>query len=231
VSSALVVTTEGVVVAKFNPAHVPAGSSAGGQFAHGSAGGGIASLSVEPKVSKWVETGVRDSINRFDPDLLGSQKVTVELHAGQGEVRTSTNGYEFHEGGHWDAAQSTVRIFGCDKPTAAAWAQGAVEHELGHAVFDRLSKVSSTLQTTPEGKKIATTAYKPLIQLAKANYKHGGVSDYSRAWKGSPTEEFAEMMKFKTHYPKKYEALHADVRASFEKCLDAAKTLTKLGVA
>ena len=47
-SSALVVTTEGIVVAKFNPAHVSAGSSAGGQFAPKGASPGMGPHSALP---------------------------------------------------------------------------------------------------------------------------------------------------------------------------------------
>ena len=110
--SVKVATSEGIVVAKFKPYHVPGGSSAGGQFAEGGGGGGGG---LSPQIKYAVDAGEKMR------GILGEYE--IETRWGGEIVKTpSDHGSHGYYTGKIHLRPSTLRtIHGIQGMTADKW--------------------------------------------------------------------------------------------------------------
>jgi len=167
VSSALVVTTEGVVVAKFNPAHVPAGSSAGGQFAHSGEGG---SRETHPRVTYAIGVGekVRGILGEYEietrwngqivetPSERGSHGYyTGTVHLSPSTLRT-IQGVQGMTMDKWDS-------LGRDGQTVVANSVRTLTHEVLHGVGNSTAIYQQQRRLVENVLDVGTDHFAPLV--------------------------------------------------------------------
>jgi hypothetical protein len=194
-----------------NPYHEPAGSSKGGQFAKVPGGASIVVGSTklgEAAASKKVMTALAG----IPETVQNGLKVTVTDQKGEGF--TASDGTNFEQAGSYSAdGNVTLNNFANLK---AAKCQEILRHEVGHhayatwfskaageypalkksrpEMFDAKGKVKA--QYTKEYAKVAPydTAY---TAFSKAYERGDGITAYSKAYRGNPSETVAEYARIR----------------------------------